>query len=104
MHLIKCIGEHIVKLICGAEDSVKVRGEERARIRFPTSWVTEDIVCSKKQRKIILPPAPFRLTKSEIKTCNERIINIRTPHQMDWEQTMFSLKIHMKSVQWKHNL
>ena len=101
MHLIKCISEHIVKLISGAEDSVKVRSEEKNRMRFTSSWPMEVQVGS--ATKIILPPAPFRLSKSEMKIANQRALNIRTPHSVDWKaQMIFSEKIHMKSIHWKH--
>lgn len=63
MHLIKCISEHVVKLISGVEDSIKVRNEETHRMRFTSSWPTE--VQSGSKIKIVLPSAPFCLSKSD---------------------------------------
>ena len=44
MYFIKGIGEHLIKLIilCGLEDSVKVRNEEKSRMRFTSSWVSSE--------------------------------------------------------------
>ena len=39
MHTIKDCIEHVVKLICGEEDSLKVRKMEEALDRFPECWV-----------------------------------------------------------------
>ena len=105
MHVIKCISEHVVKLLCGVEDSIKVRAEERARTRFCTAWVPDEGTShkqSKKSKRVVLPPAPFRLTPTEIKSVNQRLLSIRTPHLIDWKQQPFGAKMHMKSVQWKN--
>ena len=42
MHLIKNIAEHLVRLVTGIEDSVKVREEEKLRNRFRTAWVKKN--------------------------------------------------------------
>ena len=60
MHLIKNIAEHLIRLVTGIEDSVKVREEEKLHNRFRTAWV------KKTKNKIKLPNAPFRLTKIEL--------------------------------------
>ena len=95
MHLIKNIVEHIVLLISGAEDSLKVRAEEKVRGRFSAAWVT-----SKTNR---LPPAPFRLSAEEAKLADERMINIQVPKCFDWKpKPLFSVKVKgMKSHSWK---
>lgn len=101
MHLIKCISEHIVKLISGGEDSAKVRNEEKKRLRFRSSWPIE--IQAGSAIKTSLPSAPFRLSKSDMKIANQRALGIRTPHGTDFNaQLLFSEKIRMKSVQWKH--
>ena len=76
MHLVKCIGEHVVKLISGTRDSVKVRNEEKNRMKFLSSWPSEIQVGSTK--KVVIPPAPFRLSKSEIKIAQPTCI--KHPH------------------------
>ena len=75
MYLIKCISAHIVKLISGREDSVKVRNEEKKQLRFRSSWPIEVQVVS--SSKTILPSAPFRLY---MKIANQRALGICTPH------------------------
>lgn len=101
MHVVKCISEHIVKLISGVEDSVKVRNEEKNRIRFPATWPIQVQVGS--TTKASLPAAPFRLSKLEMKVANRRAVSVRTPHGTDWKpQMLFGDKVHLKSVQWKH--
>ena len=55
--------------------------------------------------KTTLPPAPFRLSKSDCKLANQRALSVRTPHGFDWtSRAIFDDKVHMKSVQWKHIL
>ena len=104
MHLIKNIAEHVVKLITGVEDSIKVRTEEHTRGRFVSSRpIVNDP--TKKTKKIALPPAPFRLSKSDKIIANKRALCIRTPHSFDWTpKEIFSEKVHLKSVQWKYVL
>ena len=94
MHLIKDIVEHIVRLLCGMEDSVKVREEERERNRFRTSWVQTG--------KPGLPPAPFRLSVGEIRIANERAKSVCVPAGFDWKPSaVFSRPVGMKSHSWK---
>ena len=101
MHLVKCISEHVVKLVSGVEDSVKVRSEEKDRMRFPSTWSTQVQIGAIK--KTVLPAAPFRLSKVEMKIANQRAMNIRTPHGTDWKpKVLFGDKVHLKRVQWKH--
>ena len=69
MHLVKVIGEHIVKLLSGVEDSFKVRNEEKIRGRFKKSYLIEGDT-----NKQNLPPAPFCLLKHDIKICNQRAL------------------------------
>ena len=101
MHLIKCISEHIVKLILGGEDSAEVRNEEKQQLRFRSSWPIE--VQAGSASKTTLPSAPFRLSKSDMKIANQCALGIRTPHGTDLNAPMlFSETIRMKSVRWKH--
>ena len=96
MHLVKNIVEHIVRLISGAEDSHKVRAEEKVRGRFSAAWVT----ASKPNR---LPQAPFRLTVEEAKMADARLIGVQVPKGFDWKpKPLFSVKaLGMKSHSWK---
>ena len=92
MHLVKNISEHIVRMISGSADSIKVRNEEQLRDRFSSSWPIQG-----QGSKGNLPPAPFRLSKSDCKIANQRVLSVRTPHGFDWtSQQIFSEKIHMK--------
>ena len=71
MHLIKNIVEHIVILVSGAEDSHKVRKEEKSRGQFSGTWMAH--------KKNQLPPAPFRLTSDEVKVANHRACSSQVP-------------------------
>ena len=94
MHLVKDIVEHIVRLLCGMEDSFKVRREEKMRGRFPTSWIQEG--------DDNLPPAPFRLNPAELKIANARAKKVCVPLGFDWKpRAVFSSPVGMKSHAWK---
>lgn len=98
MHLIKNISEHIVKLLSGSKDSLKVREEEKQRERFSMSWVTSEN---------ILPPAPFTLSKSEREIANSRAISILVPAGFDWKPRRLFVQSgigYIKSIEWKHIL
>ena len=98
MHLIKCLSEHIVKLLSGGEDSAKVRNEEKQRLRFRSTWPIE--VQTGSANKTTLPSAPFQLSKSDVKIANQRALGIRTPHGTDLNtQMLFSEKTCMKNIQ-----
>ena len=75
MHLIKNIAEHLVRLLCGVEDSKHVREEERLRSRFESSWLT---ACDQ------LPPAPFSLSRDQIILADDRARSICVPSTFDW--------------------
>ena len=95
MHLIKDIVEHVVRLISGAEDSWKVRKEEKIRGRFPGSWL--------KGSSHQLPQAPWRLTTEEAKIANARACSIQVPIGFGWKpKALFcSNAVGMKSHSWK---
>ena len=94
MHLIKNIVEHIVKLINGNDDSVKVRLQEKQLKRFSSAWI--------KEGETRLPAAPFLLTKEEIALANDRLRQVKVPSGFDWNsQPFFSKPSVMKSHQWK---
>ncbi len=97
MHLIKNLGEHVVHLISGLNDSHKGRAEEKARNRFRSTWVDADRTSQS------LPPAPFRMTKEERQIANERALNFQVPHTFDWRpRALFLTKaVGMKSHEWK---
>ena len=94
MHLIKDIIEHIVKLLGGFEDSVKVRNEEQTRNRFRCSWI-------EKGNSKVLPPAPFTLSKEEIHLANTRAQLVRVPLNFDWRPQRIFGAVHFKSHEWK---
>ena len=95
MHLIKNIVEHIVRLVSGAEDSHKVRREEKSRGRFSGAWVAH--------KKNQLPSAPFRLTFDEVKIANCRACSIQVPKGFGWKpKTLFHTNVTgMMSHSWK---
>lgn len=93
MHLIKNIAEHIVKLLAGISDTIKVRREEEAHNRFSSTWIVGD---SKK-----LAPAPFSLSKSELNLANTRAKLINVPDSYDWKPRELFTGIGMKSHEWK---
>lgn len=76
MHLVKDIVEHVVNLIVGREDSIKVRKQEEACKRFPSAWI--------KGKQGTLPKAPFTLSKDEIALADERAKSICVPTGFDW--------------------
>ena len=98
MHLLKNIAEHIVKLVSGIADSVKVRQEEEMRHRFRSAWVRSG------DDGKVLPPAPFRLDKRGIAMANERALCIKVPHGVDWRRRQLFSKTsmgQMKSSEWR---
>ena len=69
-------------------------------MRFVSKWPTQVQVGA--TTKTVLPAAPFRLSKPEMKmkVANRRAVNTRTPHGSDWKpQILFGDKVHLKSVQ-----
>lgn len=94
MHVIKNVVEHIVRLIGGAEDSHKVRAEEKTRGRFRGAWIADE--------HSVLPPAPFHLTTAELKIANQRSKHIKVPVGFDFRpKAVFMAKaIGMKSHAW----
>ena len=88
---LKNISERIIKLLSGKSDSAKVRAEERARNRFPSTW------CDVNEKKHLLPPAPFRLNKEELSIANKRSLSVVVPHGVDWKcRELFALKSSQK--------
>jgi len=60
--LLKDILEHVVNVIVGKEDSMKVRQQEEKCKRFSSAWIRD--------KQNILPKAPFFATRDEcIKMC-----------------------------------
>ena len=94
MHLIKNIVEHLVKLIVGVEDSVKVRKQEQELHRFSSAWLSD--------RHTTLRGSPFTLSTEEISLANERLKQVKVPSRFDWNtKPFFSKPYVMKSHQWK---
>lgn len=93
MHLIKNIAEHIVKLLAGISDTIKVRREEEAHNRFRSTWIVGN---SKK-----LAPAPFSLSKRELNLANTRAKLINVPDSYDWKPRELFTNTGMKSHEWK---
>ena len=101
MHVIKNVSEHIVKLLSGIEDSVKVRREEQQRKRFKRAWVKSG------HTNEPLPSAPFTLSQEEMAVGNKRALSIYVPTGMDWKRRkLFDRKSlgYVKSIEWKHVL
>ena len=93
MHLIKNIVEHVVNLLGGREDSVKVRTQEQKIKRFRSSWPKESGP---------LPKAPYTLDKHDIALADERAKRVHVPAGMDWKpRAMFVNAAGMKSHHWK---
>lgn len=95
MHLIKNVAEHVVRLISGAEDSFKVRMEEKGRKRFRKAWV--------KPGSTTLPTAPFRLSTEDKAIANRRAQKINVPIGFVWKPRNFFQKkaVGVKSHEWK---
>ena len=101
MHLIKNIAEHIVKLLSGIEDSLKVRQEEKSRKRFRTAWVKSG------HESEPLPQAPFSLSQQEMSVEKNRALSVVVPAGIDWKRRkLFDRKSlgYIKSIEWKHVL
>jgi hypothetical protein len=101
MHLIKNIAEHIVKLLSGIEDSLKVRLEEKNRKRFRTAWVKSG------HEREPLPQAPFSLSQQEISVAKNRAFSVVVPAGIDWKRRkLFDRKSlgYIKSIEWKNVL
>ena len=98
MHLLKNVVEHVVRLLPGAEDSRKVRMEEKVRGRFTSSWA--GLTSTKASR---LPPAPFCLSTSEATIADARLQSIQVPLRFDWKPRALFTKntVGMKSHSWK---
>ena len=75
MHIVKNVVEHIIRLLAGITDTVKLRNEEKSCRRFPCSWVDSNK---------ILPQAPFSFSKDQLYIANQRARSIRVPHSFDW--------------------
>ncbi len=99
MHLLKNIAEHVVRVISGPEDSVKVRMEEEKRDRFQSSWVEYASTPARGR----LPPAPFRLQSEDLAVANKRAMSVKVPFGFDWmRRPVFQTKsTGMKSHEWK---
>ena len=95
MHLIKNIAEHLVRLLSGLDDTIKVRTEEERRGRFREAWA--------KEGKSILPPAPFVLSAADIAITTERANCIQVPMTVEWKPRPIFVKNrgNMTSHQWK---
>lgn len=97
MHLLKNVAEHIVKLISGLADSVKVRKEEKDQNRFRDSWLNPKKECE-------LPPAPFRMNRNELAIASKRVLSVKVPHGLDWNHCQPFTKNsigQMKSSEWR---
>ena len=94
MHLVKNIVEHIVNLLGGREDSLKVRKQEQQSQRFRSAWP--------KGESGTLPKAPFTLTKQEVALADQRAKSIHVPFGTDWQpRAIFGNPGGMKSHHWK---
>jgi len=91
MHRVKDIVEHLVNVIVGKEDSIKVRQQEKQCKRFPTSWM-QDEHASK----------GTVLAKDDVSLADERAMSICVPSGFDWRpRAIFRKATGMKSHEWK---
>ena len=101
MHVIKNIGERIVKLLSGASDTVKLRKAEQHFNRFPSAWVKT--VIRNEKETLYVPSAPFALKKEEAILANARAMCITAPSGMACH--LFGKGVgNLNSNQWKHVL
>lgn len=98
MHTVKVVIEHLFYLIVGKEDSVKVRQAEVELQRFGLNRPVTP-VCNR--RKNVLEPAPFRITKDQVKMADQRACGIVCPQHIDFEPRAFFSKTYFKSHDWK---
>ena len=102
MHLLKNISERIVKLLSGLRDTLKVHLDEKGRKQFRTSWpkTNED------GNKIVIPTAPFSLSKDQLSVANQCSVNVKAPSGLDWRPLLIFGKdsARPKSNEWKHVL
>lgn len=103
MHLLKNISERLVKLLSGLTDTVKVRMDEKARKRFRGTWPR---TVRGKDKRTIIPPAPFSFSKDQVAIANRRSVNVKAPSAMDWRPCKLFGKesSRLKSNEWKHVL
>lgn len=100
MHLFKNISDHLVGLLSGRKDSIKVCNEEKSRKQFRLTWIGDDYRPGRP-----LPHAPFVLSKDEVSIANQRSHSIQVPAWIDWKQKqLFAKSVHLKSVEWRHVL
>lgn len=99
MHTVKVVIEHLFYLIVGKEDSMKVRQAEVELQRFGLNRPVSPVRTTR--RKNVLGPAPFRITKDQVKMADQRACEIVCPHHIDFEPRAFFSKTYFKSHDWK---
>lgn len=75
MHIFKNVASNIWDHLIGARDSLRVREDLRSINRLPSTWPQE----SRNEGKVILPKAPWILSKEEERQVKDRLASIRTP-------------------------
>ena len=129
MHTIAVQVKHLCRCLAGKvpEDSVAVRLQEKALNRFPESWPTDSVGIrseknvsekspkggtGKQARKVhgdqtsnSLPPAPFVLTKNQLKEADRRAKQIVVPAGDSFHPgPIFSRMSQLNSHEWKEVL
>ena len=101
MHTVKVVMQHLLYLIVGKEDSVKVRQAEIELQRFNLTCTSAPVAPASKQRKNELGSVPFRINKDEIKLADQRACYIICPLRVDFIPRAFFSKTNFKSHDWK---
>ena len=79
MHTVKVVMEHLLYLIVGKEDSIKVREAEIELKRFNLACTSAPFAPASKKRKNELGFAPFRINKDKIKLADQYACSIICP-------------------------
>lgn len=92
MHTVKVVMEHLLYLMVGKEDSIKVRKAEIELQRFHLTCASAPVAPASKQCKNELGFAPFRINKDEIKLADQRACSIICPLHIDFIPCAFFFK------------
>ena len=92
MYTVKVVMEHLLYLIVGKEDSIKVRQAEIELQRFNLTCTSAPVAPASKQLKNEFGSAPFRINKDEIKLADQRACSIICPLHIDFIPHAFFFK------------
>jgi hypothetical protein len=74
MHIFKNVATTVWEHMMGVRDSLAIRMDLQCCGKMPSAWPVE-----RKNGQVILPRAPWTLTRSEMRDVKEMITTIRTP-------------------------